>query len=224
MLIENKIWFGSAKDFNDPFDCQLKSKTEYDKNDIILLINRLPTNEIEKANLISNIDNFAINEYENLVNNAMKHKANKAGITCFTSREDDLLLWTHYANSHTGICLKFDVLKSLETFALPIIVKYVNKYPEYNYIKDYKDELIDFMFQTKSLDWEYENEYRILKPEIGEYDFNKDALVELIFGVNASNESIERYKDILSSNGYNTKIKYATVSDSEYKIVIKDNK
>ena len=37
------------------------------------------------------------------------HFRAKNGLLCFSRNWDNLLLWSHYANSHAGICLGFDI-------------------------------------------------------------------------------------------------------------------
>ena len=34
---------------------------------------------------------------------------NSVGITCFSARNDSMLMWSHYANSHKGVCIGFEI-------------------------------------------------------------------------------------------------------------------
>ncbi len=31
------------------------------------------------------------------------------GVICFSERSDSLLMWSHYADNHNGICIEFDI-------------------------------------------------------------------------------------------------------------------
>src|ERR1700731_4449263 len=39
----------------------------------------------------------------------IKHFRQSKGLLCFSRNWDNLLLWSHYAASHTGLCLGFDI-------------------------------------------------------------------------------------------------------------------
>lgn len=226
VLTKNSIWCGNAKKFNDPFDCQLKSNASYTKSEIIDIINKLDTDDNEKSSFLNLLDNPDLYpEFVKILCESISKLAADAGITSFTSKPNNLLMWAHYANNHSGFCLKFDVLKSKKIFTVPIKVKYETEYPDFKYLGEGgKSELIKFMFQTKSTHWKYEDEYRVLKAQENEYEFNKEALVEIIFGINTSDNNIEKYKKILVDNGYTTKVKFATKSDEKYELIISDSR
>ena len=65
---------------------------------------------------------------------------------------DNLLLWAHYSASHTGVCLKFDITKDEDLFALTFAVKYSKDYPKFDYLKE-RDQLVDKAMRTKSIHW-----------------------------------------------------------------------
>ena len=39
----------------------------------------------------------------------IQHLQTSCGLLCFSKNWDNLLLWSHYANCHTGVCLAFDI-------------------------------------------------------------------------------------------------------------------
>ena len=92
---------------------------------------------------------------------------------CVTERNDSVLMWSHYANKHEGVCLQFRGLESLRTPPLRVI--YSDNYPvvdllEYEPFVDRQDEtsrakqkeMIERMHLTKAKDWNYECEWRII--------------------------------------------------------------
>jgi Protein of unknown function (DUF2971) len=122
--------------------------------------------------------------------------AEKFGILSFSRRWDRILLWSHYADRHRGVCLGFEV-SSLET-----------KFGEVRYGADkipYPAKLdVDFMWQalrTKYHGWRYEEEWRVFI-ELNNPEWNQSAGRSLYFA-NFSNELILR-EVILGAENKNT--------------------
>lgn len=222
VIIENSIWFGSAKDFNDPFDCQLVCLSNYEKNDILEYVNYNVKTNSDKKIILDQIKRNP-NSFNKTVQDKISEHSNKTGITCFTTTNSNILMWSHYTNKHQGICLKFDLLKSLETFTVPIKVLYKADYPKFNYLKNQKD-LLEFMFQTKSEHWSYEEEYRVIKPKTGTYNFDKKSLVEITFGANCKDEEVKKYIDLLKINNCKPTITYAIIGKSKFELLIKNKR
>lgn len=106
----------------------------------------------------------------------LKEKRNKALVSCFSARNDSILMWGHYADKHKGICIGYE--RPEQDF---YDVKYTTertKFPLYDLacvvasciIFDEKTLLDNEVilkkvfktFLTKSKDWEYEKEIRCL--------------------------------------------------------------
>lgn len=85
------------------------------------------------------------------------------GIYSLTTETNNYLMWSHYADSHRGICIGFNskiLYNSVEGTLSP--VQYQEELP----VHDMLGNVIDFhkrLLCTKSLCWEYENEYRLTK-------------------------------------------------------------
>lgn len=100
------------------------------------------------------------------INTALRQEYfGKKGILCFTSAWRSPVMWTHYAEKHTGICLGFDIpeFRGSERLLAPVIYA-----PErLAFLLDSEKDLygIDAKFVlamlcTKSREWAYEQEYR----------------------------------------------------------------
>jgi hypothetical protein len=105
------------------------------------------------------------------------------GVTCFSERPDDILLWSHYGGGHRGICLEFDTASS----ALGKLhkVTYTDDVPELNVV----DELLgdgSFIMKallTKAACWTYEREWRALHIDANkEYGYGQEALTGVYLG------------------------------------------
>lgn len=106
---------------------------------------------------------------EKLLEKFYKSKCKK-NICCFSKKfkKDDpneFLMWAHYANSHYGIRIDFELLKNKA-----IDIKY-NKCPFLSNIEKHLVDVDNFELNDKDLEnimtckggiWQYENEYRVI--------------------------------------------------------------
>jgi hypothetical protein len=82
-------------------------------------------------------------------------------VCCFSERKDSLLMWSHYANEHKGICIEYEFENESETrtFLQPIL--YSNKIHKINTFEDLTVLNQVASTLTKCKDWEYEEEWRL---------------------------------------------------------------
>lgn len=52
---------------------------------------------------------ISVDELIERINLKLSQIINNSAVACFTTRNDNFLMWSHYASSHKGICLEFDV-------------------------------------------------------------------------------------------------------------------
>lgn len=92
-----------------------------------------------------------------------KHRA-YIRICSLSERNDSLLMWSHYADSHRGISIEYDFSnnKELSTYLEPAYYtdKIFNMTP-YLSTKKVSTKVVSI---TKALDWQYEKEWRITFP------------------------------------------------------------
>jgi hypothetical protein len=96
-------------------------------------------------------------------------------VFCVSEKHDDLLMWAHYAEQHTGVVLKLKCIPELDT-ALCVAkkVNYSSKVPilanKEDYIKHFTGQINDIDYgklfknlaYTKSDHWAYEEEWRCI--------------------------------------------------------------
>ncbi|MBS4051497.1 MAG: DUF2971 domain-containing protein [Methylomonas sp.] len=113
------------------------------------------------------------------------------GVICFSKSWSNPVIWGHYAEKHTGVCLGFDIPDKLLT---PVIyakrllkIEKDKKTGKPKLTEGVKNELL----RTKFFDWKYENEMRLFVTldhdtvESGKYFalFSKDLVLrEIILG------------------------------------------
>lgn len=78
----------------------------------------------------------------------------QSGVLSFTTSHKNNLMWSHYSNTHSGICLVFNVdLEKAKKSGLHKVV-YIDSMSEIDF---FESPLI-----VKSKEWSYENEYRYI--------------------------------------------------------------
>lgn len=200
-LINNELYFSNPLNFNDPFDCQFEinliegSQAELDWNE---KLNSVLTESdhalIDRLNLKKNIS-------DGLGPHFFKELCSRIGVTCFSERSDNFLMWSHYASSHKGVCLKFD-WKLDENYFQGTRVIYEDKLPiaEYSSSEGFQKEIPRIVL-TKLSHWSYENEIRsVITTDDNKRtpSFNPKSLVGVIFGDKTNSTDIELIKRIIS--------------------------
>lgn len=138
---------------------------------------------------------------------ATRKEINKSkGLICFSKLWSNPLMWGHYAEKHTGICLGFDVPDEL--LAPVIYAKRLLKIevdPKTGEPKP-TEKVVNKLLRTKFFDWKYEDEMRLfveLDQDTVEsgmyfYSFSRElALREIILGPRCE-LPIEGIRDIVA--------------------------
>jgi hypothetical protein len=211
LIQTNSLWFSKPKDFNDPFDCKLSIKAGMDKDGLI--------NNLSRNNMLEGVKREYKDEFEKMINNPASFNKvmdnihqiyinSHVGVCCLAEAPDNILMWSHYADSHQGICLEFGIERDGFYYHNLLPVQYRNKYPLFD-LSNYSTEKRGFytMHQqaicTKSSLWEYEHEWRVISDEgAGAYPFEKRHLTKIIFGVNTSEDEIDKIIKMTCSSGY----------------------
>jgi len=107
---------------------------------------------------------------------------NQFGVASLTTSFNNPLMWSHYANSHKGICIEYDLseeLKNVESLkSLLIPVRYLNERVTIDYtlmdkidlnniLAKGKNDILKFFISglyTKHDVWKYEDEWRSIIP------------------------------------------------------------
>lgn len=220
MFSANTVWFANPHEFNDPFDCQITADTTNTRLELErFMLKTRPELQWRPSDLtaLMEVGTEDPKAWHQMVNDSIRSIVNTTGISCFSENFDNLLMWAHYATSHSGVCLKFDLLADPSFFVTPVKVLYSADYPLYNQVRG-DDTLAEKLLNTKSIDWAYEQEWRIIKPdEQGACRFSKQALVEVMFGCRAEENFINEIKSLAGNAGMDHLIyKKAQVSRTHY--------
>jgi hypothetical protein len=150
---------------------------------------------------------------------AARVEMKKYGVLCFSERNDDVLMWAHYASSHQGLCLEFErtpenPLGKWET-CCPVI--YDDNLPSYMPLELEDPKNVTKILTTKSAKWSYEAEWRLLTIEGNKEVAFPGRLTGVVFGAKITDKNRKEVVDIL---GNSVAYSEAVLCDSKYGIEI----
>ncbi len=199
ILKNSSLLYSNPNTFNDPFDLTVDLiNTEISKEEMIQLINEeFIANADEKNRIIEyNINNpdFLASTFKN----TLHETKSQIGITCFSKSYMKSLMWSHYADKHSGLCLGFSFKEINRNYLLQLAIKYSTHIEQIYYIKDTVFSIYNWLF-TKSDIWNYEEEVRrVYLDRNGVIPFEKDELVEIYYGLSLPNENITEIQNMLT--------------------------
>ncbi len=204
-LVNVELYFPSPNELNDPFDCRL----DINKS----LHSAILQSECDIKNVINKLlcNNDAIKFLTNAIANH--------GVCSFTTATKNSVLWSHYADQHKGVCLKYSFPKTGILFGDIIGFTKVTyqqnsltdwiKYNIPNFQSEGEFKKVDFMIELaknllgmKDVCWAYEQEYRLIKERYGCLKLTKEHLKEVCFGLNTSEEDIRTIRTLMDYCGY----------------------
>lgn len=157
--------------------------------------------ELMALNLREGRDRSIIRNFKNSVHS-------ETGLLCFSANWTNPVLWSHYANKHHGICLGFDLKRTMDP-------KYVKYEPERikaatlqtGELNDLTPDVQQALLCTKFDHWRYEEEVRVfvrlsdmaLEGNLHFFPFGPNLeLKEVILGTQCS-VSLESIRELVSA-------------------------
>ncbi|MCS3902665.1 hypothetical protein J2T55_000669 [Methylohalomonas lacus] len=237
-LTDSTIKFTNPLDFNDPFDC----KPYYDTTNIDRLPQLKPDlfkaagdrRGLSPAKRLQDKGKFIARLRNRLEDGSFaKESISRVGVVSLSKNALNILMWSHYADFHRGFVLEFripikglkkDVLLTNERL-LPFPVIYQHERPHIDVGSELPDDLINKVVLTKSTDWKYEEEERVVDHERGPgiHHYRRDEILcSVIAGMEMSNDNYANLKSIVESlkevNKNNLSIFKASDKKDEYKL------
>ncbi|SKB62677.1 Protein of unknown function [Parapedobacter luteus] len=240
ILLNKRLYFSGIEAFNDPFDGQVYLDLEGTLHQVrsaqarVQYAMRLTNGGLyEGISMQQAIDlvnkNFTIEHIEK--NRIGKHKLkrvqdlhNKKGVLALSSKHDNILMWSHYSFNHIGLCLGFDFSKEDSILNKCKKVRYQTHYEDIWSWLHTDEEIVEKILFTKSIEWQYEDEYRIVKDEVGFEYFKSESLQEVVFGCRMNESDKKEIVDICLSNGLNPKFRQTEIDLKRYKLNTVDYK
>lgn len=139
-LINNEMFFSTYEDFNDPFEFgnPAPDLAVFNKNARKKLRELFDSKEISRkdflhfVSLVGKPNEETLKEREKTLARIQGNIIN-IGILCLSEIENNILMWSHYAEDHKGFCIEFDSLAEHVASPTDIInVQYLDEFEDLN--------------------------------------------------------------------------------------------
>ena len=150
---------------------------------------------------------------------AARIEMKKYGVLCLSERNDNILMWAHYAASHQGLCLEFDrnSENALGDWGKCYPVIYNENLPSFMPLELEEPKSVAKVLTTKAATWSYEAEWRLLTMDGNKGIRFPGQLTGIIFGAKMTQESRDGVVKLLGSS-----VEYmeAVLSDRKYELEV----
>lgn len=236
-----ELHFSSPSSFNDPFDSKiLYNYSLLDEKEKGIYVEKILSNKkldfndqgmpipyewrIQLINMLMENDNFQswAESFE------IKLIDKIVGIVSCSLDWKNVLMWSHYANNHTGYCIGLRENKFRKSgkisYGGKVMYPTSNSFPNVHPVMD-QDESFYKKFFIKSRDWKYEKEYRLLNiipphksdnPQARILSFDSDYIEDVTLGLKISEKDRLEIIDLCVSQGI--KVYQAVAKKFEFEV------
>ena len=233
ILTHNEIYLASASRFNDPFDSSLPfryKEQQLTPGNMYLKLRAIAEkfeprpSDVEIEQMCyqqQNSGHFNPENYWKDFYPCFKANVYKTyGVLSLAKKPNNILMWSHYADSHKGLCVGFDkklLFESIGGSIGPVI--YSKKFPKIG-LFDPAPVSILRLLNTKSKIWSYEKEFRFRKYGAANKVFNlpNEAIKEIVLGCNMDHKTKIEIHNLHDKKFKHAKIYEASINLNKYKV------
>jgi hypothetical protein len=153
------------------------------------------------------------------------------GLLCFSRNWDNLLLWSHYGESHKGICLGFDIPQTESREGYDMEVNYQTNLLKVDRPEDVNLDFMNKVLRTKHECWSYEEELRIFvglndppdESGLWWFEFGPDLdLKEVIIGALCPPDTNKTIEDVVAEHHEDVSCSWAYMRRDAFSLVLHD--
>lgn len=164
------LWFSTPDQLNDPFDCDpvfdtTASQVEFRDHIMRTLKDAHPS--VPDSMIEQRTEEIVGKEWpistggRNRFEQDYRQRLQRLGVFSASERWDSIVMWSHYADKHRGLCLEIDVTLLPPSIAFRK-VEYVDRRPVINLFTALGASANKIAAGTKNQDWAYEKEWRLV--------------------------------------------------------------
>ena len=236
ILTKNRIYYSNPRNFNDPFefDRVVEDLAQQDRDVIINGLiqgltpdaaNRIAQECISPSDIEAmfntEMDRMAISQHSRCTDSII----HRCGYISLCDSNHNVLMWSHYADAHRGLCLRFTCRNDLfyEDNGAGRIgkVEYGDTVVRMEVGQDAEPDAVFHRIFRKAECWQYENEYRLYKVPSSETTgdaqgnslFNSELVDEVYFGLRTPEEDIDTILGFVALAKHDIKVYRAQKSE-----------
>jgi len=217
-LVQSEMYFPHRAQLNDPFDCNI---------DIGRAIEHAIARHTCKEPEL--LQQFRKDEQ---VAHRFSTNVGQMGIGSFSLANNETLLWSHYANDHRGVALRYDFPAEflgdedniLGVSAVSYEPNSVSDWLNANahlYRDDHREFIVGLLkkvLMSKAPAWSYEQEARIVRPKAGLFALPRPALTHILFGLQTSPQDERLVRAVVDKYYGNVRIGRAVRTKDDFGI------
>jgi DUF2971 family protein len=207
LIVHSLIPLFSPETFNDPFDTEARwfvagtvEERRAKFNALVTTWQPPRTTDEQREQALQRMLTATDAELAALLKGSFATVRRDFGIACFAAGDPrDVLMWSHYANNHSGVCLQFEAARDLLVLMRAVSIDYIDEYPSINWLLNQHNG-INLTLTRKHSRWAYEREHRILLHGCaGQHiRFEPNALTGIILGCRAGEDARATVRDLLA--------------------------
>lgn len=235
-VLENKIPLTTPVSFNDPFDSSPITVNDVSLDEVARVVKDVPVNAD-----VADESGRVLNEAEKrqhileVISKTIVHM-NGPRSASFCRRISSQLLWAHYAGSYSGFAYHFAVSGSSNSalqFVHPVDYKHQRPIILASEILDLLDSNVSPQaglrlqnifdrkaYLTKSSEWSYEEEERLLFRRKGDAMFEPCELPSIVIGPRFTDENLTKLRALVALRSRPLRLYRARLAESDYAIEV----
>lgn len=230
----NQIWFSSPYSLNDPFECRPWYTFDGSPEQILEVFVRIVRRHFPQAapdEIGRRAEEFRQTHgrtgaafWDNFRTDVVNMIAHHVGLLCLTTRNTNIVMWSHYGDDHKGFALEFEATDTTPFFGEAQQVGYSEAFPVVEFFNTPHEKQVDLIFLTKYVGWKYEEEYRIVDHQSGPglRMYPAELLKSVTFGLRMSDAHKEQIRTWLKKRTLPVQLYQAAIDQREFKIIAVD--
>lgn len=193
LLIKGELWFGFPKGLNDPYEGEflVKKYSSIPRKSLIRFFYEQNPELCKDESIDFKVEEaiFDNSSFYKDVHTTLKIRLKEYyGVASFSYDQKNILMWSHYSDSHKGFCIIFNKKELLETIKYP--------WTEF-YDVDYKPDLCVAELILEKEKIAFNNEKKILYRKLDIWKKENEARMIAIFTPNNFNRNIKFNKNCI---------------------------
>ena len=199
IIARSQVFFPAPSTFNDPFDCR-PTYTLNISDEKLREHQRRIGRKFRPQWTDEQVNAWADNPERDMRDPAFlgfmqdmseRQLTNDLGVLSVSGLNNEILMWAHYADCHTGVCFEFDA--TYEPFISTRKVRYETERVAVKLLEDDEENQAEKSVFLKAEGWRYEDEWRKIRYEgPGAVSFDRRALTGIILGAKISHQNARR--------------------------------